>query len=77
MEGLEEVEDGFLDGDVEGGGRFVGDDDVGVVDEGHRDHDPLFLAAAEFMWVGVEDFLRSREENFVEEIDDTQASLIC
>ena len=37
---LSTLEDLGLDGDVEGRGRLVGDDDVGVVGDGHGDHRP-------------------------------------
>ena len=42
---LDEVEDLFLDGDVEGGGGFVGDEEFRAGDEGHGDHDALAHAA--------------------------------
>ena len=43
-----------LDGDVERGGRLVGDQQVGLVGERHGDHHPLALAARELVRVGVE-----------------------
>ena len=46
---LEHLEDLRLDGDVEGRGRLVGDDDVGVVGDGHGDHHPLAHAAGELV----------------------------
>ena len=49
----EEVENLFLDGDVEGGGGFVGDEDAGFAGEGHGDHDALLHAAAEFVGIGA------------------------
>ncbi len=39
----EQVEDLGLDGDVEGRGRLVGDEQVGLAGERHRDHHPLAL----------------------------------
>ena len=38
-----------LHGDVERGGRLVGDQQIGLVGERHRDHDPLALAAGQLM----------------------------
>src|SRR6185437_16679506 len=47
-----EVEQQFqdlrLDGDVEGGGRFVGDEQFWFAGEGHGDHDALLHAAGHF-----------------------------
>ena len=45
LEVVEEVEDFCLDGDVEGGGGFVGDEQGGLVEQRHGDHDALELAA--------------------------------
>jgi hypothetical protein len=47
----EEVEDLRLDGDIEGGDGFVGDDDLGLEGEGAGDGDALALAAGKFMRV--------------------------
>lgn len=47
----EQVEDLRLDGDVEGGGRFVGDEEFGLADEGHGDHRALAHAAGELVRV--------------------------
>lgn len=44
---LEQVQDLRLDGDVERGGRLVGDQEVGLRRQRHRDHDPLLLTAGE------------------------------
>ena len=44
---LEELQDLRLDGDVEGGGRFVRDQEVRLVGQRHGDHDPLPLATAD------------------------------
>lgn len=51
---LHEVEDLLLDGDVESGGGFVGDEEFGLGDEGHGDHDALTHAAGEFVRVGLD-----------------------
>ena len=41
---LQEIEDLRLDGDVECGGRFVGDEKLGVAGKRHGDHDALLHA---------------------------------
>ena len=45
----EQGEDLRLDGDVQGGGGFVGDQDVGLERQRHGDHHPLTLAAGQFV----------------------------
>ena len=47
-------EDLRLDGDVEGGGGLVGDEQAGLVDDGHGDEDALALAAGELVRVVAE-----------------------
>ena len=56
----QQVEDLRLDGDVERGGRLVGDQQVGLVGERHGDHHPLPLAARELVRIGLEPALRDR-----------------
>ena len=51
---LEQSEDLRLDRHVEGGGRLVGDQQVGLVGQGHGDHYTLALAARELVRPGVE-----------------------
>lgn len=41
LEAAEEFEDLGLDGDVECGGGFVGEEECGATGEGHGDHDAL------------------------------------
>jgi hypothetical protein len=50
---LDEGEDLGLRGDVEGGGRLVGDQQPGFERERHGDHDALALAARELVGIGV------------------------
>ena len=47
----DQVEDLGLDGDVEGGGRFIGDQQGRPAGQGHGDHHPLPLAAGELMGI--------------------------
>ena len=50
--GLEHLEDLRLHGDVQRGGRFVADQQVGVVGDGDGDDDPLALTAGQFVREG-------------------------
>ena len=51
---LEQLQDLGLGGDVERGGRLVGDQQLGLVDERHRDHRPLAHPAGELVRVVVD-----------------------
>ena len=62
-----------LDGDVEGGGRLVGDQDVGAVGQRHRDHHPLALAAGELVRVGAEALLGVADADLGQELEDAGA----
>jgi hypothetical protein len=55
---IEELQDLGLNGDIEGGGGFVGDEQTGAVDEGHRDEDSLALAAGELVGIVADAALR-------------------
>ena len=57
---LEQLQHLGLHGDVERGGRLVGDDDVGLHRERHGDHHPLALAAGELVRVLVASRRRAR-----------------
>ena len=69
----QQLQDLGLDRDVEGGGRFVGDEEVRVVREGHRDHDPLALAARELVRIGGEAKLGIAEVDEIEQLEDPLA----
>ena len=49
LEDAHEVEDLGLDRDVEGGGRLVGDEQLGLAGQRHGDHDALRHAAGELV----------------------------
>ena len=51
LEAGEQLEDLALDRDVERGRRLVGDQQLGLAGERHRDHDALLLAAGELVRV--------------------------
>ena len=71
----EERQDLRLDGDVERGGRLVGDQHVGAVGERHRDHHPLALAAGELVRVGAEPRLGVADADLGQELEDAGAGL--
>ena len=50
----EQGQDLRLHGDVEGGGRLVGDKDVGLAGQRHGDHHPLALTAGKLVRIGVD-----------------------
>ncbi|SKV92091.1 Uncharacterised protein [Mycobacteroides abscessus subsp. massiliense] len=54
----EEFQDFGLHRHVQGGGRFIGDDDRGVTRDGDRDDHALFLATGELMRIAVVTTLR-------------------
>ena len=58
LQALDQLEDLRLDGDVERGRRLVGDQQLGVVGQRHRDHHALAHAARELVRVGVDARLR-------------------
>ena len=60
LQPLQQRQDLRLDGDVEGGGRLVGDQQLRPADQRHRDHDPLPHAARELVRVGVHALLGIR-----------------
>ena len=70
---FEQLQDLRLDGDVERGGRLVGDQEVGLVGERHRDHHALALAARELMRIGVEPALRLGNADLLQQLDDARA----
>ena len=58
-----------LHGDVEGRGRLVGDQQVGVERHRHGDHHPLPHAAGELVRVVVDAFRRVRDAHQAEQLD--------
>ena len=69
-----EGEDLGLDGDVEGGGGLVGDEQARAVDERHGDEDALTLAAGELVRIIAQASCgRIRQGDFVEGVQDAAA----
>ena len=70
-----EVEDLRLDGDVERGGRLVGDEQLRVAGERHRDHHPLAHAAGQLVRIGVGARLGRRDAHRAQHLDRALARL--
>ena len=68
LEVLEEVQHLGLDGDVEGGGRLVADEEPGPGREGPGDRDALALTARELVW--IPDRRARPEPDLLEEVRD-------
>ena len=66
---LDELDDAGLDGDVEGGGRLVEDEERRLRHQRHGDDDALLLAAGELMRVGAEDALRIGEADGLDDAE--------
>ena len=65
----DQVENLRLDGDVERGGRLVGDQQRGLVGKAHREHDALAHAAGELVRIGVDRALRRGDPHAAEQRD--------
>ena len=65
----DQLEDLRLHGDVERGRRLVGDQQLGVVGQRHRDHRALAHAARELVRVGVDALARLGDADEVEQLD--------
>ncbi|MCY1418606.1 hypothetical protein D9M71_341690 [compost metagenome] len=65
---LEQFEDFQLHGDVEGSGRFVGNQQFGLVGQGHGDHHPLALPAGKLVGQGLEALMRLRDAHQLEQL---------
>ena len=72
---LHQLEDLRLDGDIERGGRLVGDDELGIAGEADRDHHPLAHAAGELMRILFEAPRRIGDADKAEQFDGAGAGL--
>ena len=63
LEPAQQLENLRLDGDVEGGGGLIGDEEVGLVGQGHGDHHALALPTRKLVGIGPEALLRLRESH--------------
>ncbi len=75
-EAAQEVEDLGLHGDVERGGRLVGDQQARLVGDGHGDDDALALAAGELEGVGAGAVLRVGDADAAQEFDGLGGGLL-
>ena len=64
-----EVEHLFLHGDIERGGGFIANEELGSCDESHGNHDALAHTTGEFVRVRLDAFFRFRDADFCEGID--------
>ena len=72
----DELQDLRLHGDVERGGRLVGDQQLGVVGDGDGDHHALALAARELVRVLLEPRLGIGDADFLQQIERPRARLL-
>ena len=70
---LQQREDLRLHGDVERGGRLVGDEQVGLVGERHGDHHALALAAGQLVRIAAEPPLRIGDADLGQHLDGARA----
>ena len=66
---VEQVEDLLLDGNVERGGGFVGDEQLRAVDDGHGDHDALAHASGELVRVAAGALVGAGDGDIAEALD--------
>ena len=76
LHALDERQDLRLGRDVQRGGRLVGDDQVGVVDERHRDHHALAHAPGELVRVVVDPALGARDADRLQELERARVRLL-
>ena len=76
LEVLEQLQDLRLDGDVQGGRRLVGDQEVGLVGQRHGDHHPLALAAGQLVREGAEPGFGLWDLHQPEELEGARARLL-
>ncbi len=71
----EQGEDLGLDSDVERGGGFVGDEQLGTVHDGHGDHDALAHAPGKLMWIVVGAAVGLGDSDFIHGFNSTLPGL--
>ena len=73
LEARQKLQDLRLDGDIERGGRLVGDQQRGVVGQRRGDHDPLALAAGQLVRKCIQAMLCVGEAGLGQQLDDAVA----
>ena len=66
---FDQLKDLLLHGHIQGGGRFICDEDLWTGDEGHGDHHPLTHATGELMRVGLNPLLGVGDADLSEGLD--------
>ena len=69
LQAFDQFQDLGLDGHVEGGRRFVRDEQFGLGDQGHRDHDALAHASGKLVGIEVNSLGRVLDAHFVQGVD--------
>ena len=69
------IENLRLQGDVERGGRLVGDQQIGIAGERHRDHDALAHSTGQLVRIVVDTPLRRGDVDAAEQRDGALARL--
>lgn len=72
---VEQCQDLGLHGDIERGGRFIGDQQIGLVGQRQRDRNTLLLPAGELMRKVIDAALWIRNLHLLEEFDCAGASI--
>jgi hypothetical protein len=75
--GDEKIEHLRLDCHIEGGGRLVGDHELGIARDGDRDHHPLPHAAGELVNIGAKKVAVLRQPDPGEQLAGTVARGAC
>ena len=70
LQPLEQAQHLGLDGDVQGRGGLVGDQQLRIAGQGHGNHDPLLHTAGELMGIFPDAPLRVRDADGVEQLQD-------
>ena len=77
LQPVHQREDLRLRGHVERGRRLVGDQQVGVVDEGHGDHHALAHAAGELVRIVVDAPFRARDADRLQQLERARRAPAC
>jgi hypothetical protein len=64
-----QIENLFLDGNIQRGGRFVGNQKLGTPAQCHGDHDALLHTPAELEWVGRDSFCWLHDADLLKPVD--------
>jgi len=70
LEVFQQIENLRLNGDIEGGGGFVGDEELGLGSQGHGDEDALLHAAGHFVGIVFQARFRGGDADQFEQAED-------